>query len=899
MRASVVGAAVAMATVCAAVGGPAVLVAVAAMIASTAVMVALALRRWRDTRRWAWLLVGVWAVGRPADVAVLSELAPGLSRELLSWTALVFAVCGAVGLVRICFEGYSSVRRRTVLSEALVVAVSIMLVLWVVLETVVLGSTSAEAGVMASTLAMFTLQVLVLGVSLMALVHQPARRSLHWLSIALLVGSVGSAVGAYRNATGNYFGLSDLVLICLATGVAFIGFIGTASDDVVSAPRRTGGNHPVHVAIGVAFLAFGFQLLLREQISGVFGLLTLVLGASVVLNQSLSFRDSHEVLRQLEASDERFRAAFDSAPMGMVIADSDGIVVQCNPGMVEILGWPRELIEGQSSAGFVTGTAMVEHQQSQRDLREGTIQQFSQEFTIPHMDGTHRRVLVTVSRLDASGEGHTIAILQDVTEHRAARDRLEHLATHDALTGLGNRPLLETHMENALARARLDTPVAALFVDLDQFKMVNDSLGHAAGDRLLLVSAARLQDAVGDAGLVTRFGGDEFCVVLEPGPPEAHAERANVLLEVLREAVDLGGPELTYPSASVGLAIGRLGVSVEELLSEADAAMYRAKQRGRDRVECFTPADRLEARDTHRLVGEMHRGFAKGEFVVFHQPVVGVSGGRIVGTEALVRWNHPERGLQLPGTFLPLAESTGMIIELGEFVLHEACRNTAEWNRDASVTGSGATTVAVNVDVQQLSRPDFVETVRTVLLETGMDADSLWLEITETALMADVRRVERSLIVLRGMGVHLSVDDFGTGYSSLTYLKRFPVEALKIDRSFIAGLGVHTDDTEIVSALVSLGQRLGLDVVAEGVEDQHQLDTLRVLGCPLVQGYLLGRPVPAAELRNALEQQQRRDLDGVGRSPRDGTRHDDDLFGVADPGGGRREFDPSSSGRPV
>ncbi|MHB1138704.1 MAG: putative bifunctional diguanylate cyclase/phosphodiesterase, partial [Microthrixaceae bacterium] len=260
--------------------------------------------------------------------------------------------------------------------------------------------------------------------------------------------------------------------------------------------------------------------------------------------------------------------------------------------------------------------------------------------------------------------------------------------------------------------------------------------------------------------------------------------------------------------------------------------------------------------DAHRRVAELHRALAEDELVVHHQPVVDSATGWILGTEALVRWDHPVHGVLLPGAFIPVAQETGMIVDLGEIVLRRACQDAAEWNRDrTSGDGRGPVTVSVNVDVHQLARSGFPDTVATVLRDTGLDPDLLWLELTETALMTETRTVEQAVVRLRGMGVHFSVDDFGTGYSSLTYLKRFPVEALKIDRSFIAGLGLHSDDTEIVSALVSLGQRLDLRVVAEGVEEEHQLDILRVLGCPLVQGFLFDAPMPRSELRRRLDAQ--------------------------------------------
>ena len=380
-----------------------------------------------------------------------------------------------------------------------------------------------------------------------------------------------------------------------------------------------------------------------------------------------------------------------------------------------------------------------------------------------------------------------------------------------------------------------------LFIDLDNFKVVNDSLGHGVGDELLRQIASRLRHVTRDSDRLARFGGDEFVVFVDGGvDPAVVAER---LRRAVQAPVVVDGHELVI-TASIGFAVNvEAGLTADDLLRDADAAMYRAKAAGRDRIEAFTVDTRSASVAALRTSTELRRGLERGEVVPYFQPIVDLDGGRVVGFEVLARWLHPERGLLLPGQFLPMAEDAGLMVELGGCVLRDSLAKLAHWR--AVGLQFADCSLAVNVATQQLVDGDFLHVVREALGETGIDADSLWLEITETALMADTEAAAVSLRQLRSLGLHLSVDDFGTGYSSLTYLKRFPVEAIKVDRSFVSGLGLESDDTSIVEAVVRLGHSLGLSVVAEGVETPLQLNRLRYLGCDKAQGYLFGRPRPA------------------------------------------------------
>ena len=383
-----------------------------------------------------------------------------------------------------------------------------------------------------------------------------------------------------------------------------------------------------------------------------------------------------------------------------------------------------------------------------------------------------------------------------------------------------------------------------LFIDLDNFKVINDSLGHDAGDQLLRAMSDRLRTVVRDRDLLGRFGGDEFIVMLRDVSgsydPFDVAER---LRAEIAKPVLVDGAEL-FVTASIGITISdREGITTSEMLRDADAAMYRAKARGRDCVEVFSPGSHDATVLTLRTTNELRRGLERGEIVPYYQPIVQLDNGHLVGFEVLARWRHPDRGLLGPDQFLPMAEETGLIGDVGFAVLRSSLAQLGRWRN--STQRFSDLSLNVNLSVRQLAGLNLVDMVSEALAEAGVSAGALWLELTETALMSDVKQATITLRELRSLGLHLSVDDFGTGYSSLTYLKRFPVESIKIDRSFVNGLCINDEDSTIVEAVVNLGHSLGLSVVAEGVETPLQLARLREIRCDHGQGYLFGRPRPA------------------------------------------------------
>jgi diguanylate cyclase (GGDEF)-like protein/PAS domain S-box-containing protein len=459
---------------------------------------------------------------------------------------------------------------------------------------------------------------------------------------------------------------------------------------------------------------------------------------------------------------------------------------------------------------------------------------------------------VVVAHRDRDGAvEYVTAICRDISERKGFEQRLAHQATHDALTGLPNRVLLLDRLAVAMSRRpRHHQPLAVLFCDLDQFKVVNDSLGHDIGDRLLTTVAARLAAVVRPGDTVARFGGDEFVILCDDlGNEDVALSIAERVARVLTEPIDVGARELVV-STSIGIAFHRPDHHrPEDLIRDADAAMYRAKERGRNRYEVFN--DRLRERALIRLETEraLRQALEHKELSIFYQPKIDLTDGSIQGVEALLRWRHPDRGLLLPGEFIALAEETGMIVPIGTWVLLESCRQMQKWQvRYPSVE---AWDLSVNLSARQLA-DDVVDAVVGVLDATGFDPARLVLEMTESVLMADAAETVLLLRSLKTLGVRLAVDDFGTGYSSLAYLRRFPVDVVKIDRAFVAGLGENLDDIEIVRLVTTLAKTLRLEAVAEGVESQAQVEQLLALGCTKAQGFHLAAPMAPGAIESML-----------------------------------------------
>jgi diguanylate cyclase (GGDEF)-like protein len=436
-------------------------------------------------------------------------------------------------------------------------------------------------------------------------------------------------------------------------------------------------------------------------------------------------------------------------------------------------------------------------------------------------------------------------------EHLAARQKLEaqltHMAHHDGLTALPNRLLFREEMERELARARRGEPVAVLCVDLDHFKRVNDTLGHAAGDALLQAAAERLRACVRETDIVARLGGDEFAIVqVLADQPRAATVLAERLIADLSRPFDIEGHQVVV-GASVGIALAPSdGTEADQLMKSADMALYRAKADGRGVLRYFESEMDAKMQARRALELDLRKALAEHEFELFYQPIVDLQSNRVAGFEALLRWNHPTQGLIPPGEFIPIAEDMGLIIPLGEWVLRRACLEAAGWPDNIKV--------AVNLSPAQFKSKTLALAVTSALADSGFPASRLELEITESVLLQDNDTVRAILHQLRDLGVRISMDDFGTGYSSLSYLRSFPFDKIKIDQSFVRDMCLHDDSIAIVRAVAGLGRNLGMSTTAEGVETNEQLGRLRDEGCTEVQGYLFSRPLPASEVPRLLAQ---------------------------------------------
>jgi diguanylate cyclase (GGDEF)-like protein len=447
---------------------------------------------------------------------------------------------------------------------------------------------------------------------------------------------------------------------------------------------------------------------------------------------------------------------------------------------------------------------------------------------------------------DAKGEPlYFITQVQDITDRKTLEVQLEHRAFHDDLTGLPNRALFANRLKHAIARSgRDDGTVAVLFLDLDNFKVINESLGHESGDKLLVEVARRLRDCVRVEDTVARLGGDEFTILLEGVEGERDAV-AGRIAGVLRVPLVIEDHEVSV-SASIGIALDDGGRSSgEDLLRKADLAMYGAKNKGKARFDIFDASMNEAAHARLKMENDLRRALEREEFRLHYQPKVNLGSGETLGFEALLRWAHPERGMVEPSNFIPVAEETGLIVRIGGWALTEACRRVREWGE----TSPKGLTVSVNLSVRQFQRKELPRDVLQALEESGLPPENLILEITESVMMDDAPLTEGIVRELKDLGVRLAIDDFGTGYSSLAYLKRFPINYLKIDRSFVDGLGRDPESTAIVSATVGLSKNLGLNLVAEGIETADQLEKLKGLGCKVGQGFYSPGPCPGRQWR--------------------------------------------------
>ena len=555
-------------------------------------------------------------------------------------------------------------------------------------------------------------------------------------------------------------------------------------------------------------------------------------------------------LKRQRQDQERLRQAavvFDCTREGVLVSDSRGVIVHVNRALVEITGYSVEEVLGHRPNMFKSGRHGPAFYEAMFKSIDESGDWHGEIWNRRKSGEVYPQWQTVRSITDDKGQiTHYVAVFSDISAIKHSQNELARLVHHDPLTDLPNRLLFTDRTEQALAFAqRHETGCALLMIDLDHFKIINDSLGHNIGDLLLKAVADRLLRIFGKGFTVARLGGDEFAVLVDNCPQVAHAANAaQQVLEVMKGAFDVDKHQL-FISASIGISVfPKDALNAEQLLRNADSALFKAKSIGREGYALYTEELTAHAQYRIEVAGDLRRALEQQELRVYYQPVHDLHTSRLIGVEALVRWEHPLRGLLSPGEFIPIAERTGLIAEIDAWVLEQACWQMVQWQ----AAGLKLSFVAVNISSRLFARPELYTLVSTVLADTGLDPSLLELEVTESAVMDNSQVALEQMHRLRALGLRLAIDDFGTGFSSLLRLKRLPVQKLKIDQGFVAGLPGDNDDVAIVRAVIALGQSMGLQVHAEGIEQVEQAQFLLDFNCDLGQGYWFGRPVPAQEL---------------------------------------------------
>jgi diguanylate cyclase (GGDEF)-like protein/PAS domain S-box-containing protein len=687
-----------------------------------------------------------------------------------------------------------------------------------------------------------------------------ARRTLALAAVGLGLLTLGDALLLWLRLEPGYDGA--WVPMTLAVAGLVVLTVGS---------RRVGGSAPglptrASVYIPSVPLVVGLVALTVEGVSvGRLSDLLICLGVALVVlviaRQIFALLENIAFWRDLEAtiavqteeltrSEARFRSLVQNSSDVITVVGEDEVVRYQSPSVLRVFGHEPEQLERHGLAALIDPDDLPLVRRSLGEIEPGGTRVM--QCGVTHVDGRQRRVeIVASNRVDDIDIGGFVLNIRDDTERRALEDQLTHMAFHDPLTDLANRALFQDRVEHALARRKPDGLVAALFIDLDDFKNVNDSLGHGVGDELLVVVAERLGRGLRPGDTVGRLGGDEFAVLLEDLRDELEPVRAaERILTAMTDPFRIGDRTI-HSRASIGIATTAAGgEGAVELLRNADTAMYTAKAKGKGRYARYDGDMHGQVARRLELEGDLRRALGGGELRVAYQPIISLRTRTLTGFEALARWDHPVHGPVAPQEFIAVAEESGLILELGAWVMTTAIQQLRRWQE--RFPGRPGLEMSVNVSVGQLRQTDFGEQVEEALFVAGLDPACLVLELTESLLMDDTDLTIAKLERLRTRGVSVAIDDFGTGYSSLSYLLRLPVDKLKIDRSFVVAMGEGKAEAALVNAIVTMGHVLGLEIVAEGIETEEQQAALLAAGCDFGQGYLLGRPVPPHEIERLL-----------------------------------------------
>jgi diguanylate cyclase (GGDEF)-like protein/PAS domain S-box-containing protein len=845
-----------------------------------AAAVACVLASWgrQGRARVSWLLLGasafVWGMGSATwfyyDVVTQQAVPFPSLADAGFLLAVPFAVAGLM-----LFPSASSrttSQLRTLLDGA-IIAGALLFVSW----AIVLGPSYSQAtgSVMEKAIGLaYPFTDVIMGSIVLLLLPRASRSSRITLLLVgggILANTVSDTVFTYLQLANTYSGVSNAIDAGWVLGYAMVGLgalwaAGRPSsirqeDERISRANAFVPYGPVAVAGAIAVTEIARSGAMEPFLlwDGLFVVIVLVgrqlltIMEDLTLNHTLEARVERRTA-ELAQREERFRALVQNSSDAITITDAQLRIQYQSPSIERIFGYqPLDVMNRRLSELIHEDDRAAMHTLfDNMAARPGAIAHLEARWL--HQNGSWRQSEMAISNLleEPAVKGLVINT-RDITDRKALEEQLAHQAFHDSLTGIANRALFKDRLQQSLARAaRRQEKPAILYLDLDGFKTVNDSLGHASGDELLAAVAARLRPYVRTGDTMARLGGDEFAILLEDTEDlSAPITVAGRIIEALKEPFLLGPREIVI-SASIGIA-ALAQETPDELLRNADIAMYMAKSAGKGRYEVFKPAMHEAVVTQMQLEADLKRAVERGEFFLVYQPLVSLRDQRPTGVEALVRWRHPERGLVLPMTFIPLAEKTGGIVAIGRWVLREACRQMQEWRQIEPDLK-----VSVNLSGRQMRDPGLVTDVAEALRDTGLPAHALTLEMTESVLMDDIEGALRTLRALKALGLQLAIDDFGTGYSSLSYLGKFPVDSLKIDRSFVSGPDA-SDNQPLVATIMEMGRSLKLEVVAEGIERPEQLTELQRLECQVGQGYYFAKPMLGAEmeayLRNATAEQ--------------------------------------------
>jgi diguanylate cyclase (GGDEF)-like protein/PAS domain S-box-containing protein len=868
---------------------------VAAISAAVACLIRAALFRGRLRYGWALVGLGVLSWGAGQITAVWLETFTGSiplpSQADIGYLGMILLASAGLLILPVATQTLAN-RARSVL-DGLMVAASLVLMAWIfVIEPLIeAGSDSAVALYVSLAYPLGDVVMVTIVIYMLALQRRRGSNFSHLALVGagILAFSISDIGYAYLNLIGAYVsgGVTDIgwfvgFSLILLAATKPVSAAPEPAEEVV--PLEGEGSQPFgvmlpYVAVLAALLTSVIWFAKTGQSSPFVAYTRSALILLIVGRQLLTLLENRNLTRNLEtrvadrtaelySSEQRFHALVQHSSDVVTVVSRDTEVLYQSESVQRVFGYSAKMLTGRRLTSVIDPESATRLADALRSVSGRPYATTVLELTVRHRDRRLRQAEMTITNLLGDPNvGGLVLNTRDISERKELQEQLVHEAYHDALTQLANRALFRERVSEALVRRGDHDDVSVLFLDLDGFKEVNDSLGHLAGDQLLVQVADRLRACVRDGDVVARFGGDEFAVLISSavgaGDAEAVAQR---MVDGLQEPFRIDNREL-HVRGSIGLAAysslseaslpgtplsDDLDIDAgdaEQLMRNADLAMYKAKAAGGSNYAAYDPRMLAGLVERLELEADLRLALDRGELQLHYQPTIDMADSNVVGFEALVRWNHPTRGLINPLDFIPIAEATGLIVPLGRWVLHEACRQAMEW---AERDNRRPIKMAVNVSVRQFDRSDLAAVVREVLTETGMPADQLCLEMTESVLMTDTEENLAQLVRLKALGVTLAIDDFGTGYSSLAYLRRFPVDTLKIDRSFVERLGLQNDDAALASTIVQLGQSLGMSTVAEGIEDYGQLAALREMGCTFAQGFYFSRPVPAGEAGRLL-----------------------------------------------